>query len=61
MKKSFDCVEMQHRGGQHVQRLIAGLTMDEQVAFWRHRTEEFRRRQARVRSREAGRAVGDDH
>lgn len=52
-KKTFDCVEMQHRGGQKVQQETRGMTLEEEVAYWHRRTEELRRRQAAEGAREA--------
>jgi len=42
--KTFDCVEMQHRGGERVQRETQGMTLEREVAFWHQRTEELRRK-----------------
>lgn len=42
MKKQFDCVEMKHRGAQKVCEAIRGMTLDEEVAYWRKRTKEAR-------------------
>lgn len=49
-KKSFDCVDMKHRGAARVQAKLAGMSRDEQLEYWRVRTEElldFQRRIAR--------------
>jgi len=43
MKKKFDCVEMKRRGAQKVCEAIQGMTLDEEVAYWRKRTKEARR------------------
>lgn len=43
MKKKFDCVEMKHRGAEKVCEAIQGMTLDEEVAYWRKRTKEARR------------------
>jgi hypothetical protein len=32
MKKTFDCVEMKHRGAEKVQDMLASMTIDEQAA-----------------------------
>ena len=44
MKKTLDCVEMQHRGAKKVQAKLATMTLDEQVAYWEHRGKELRKR-----------------
>jgi len=43
MKKKFDCVEMKRQGAQKVCEAIQGMTLDEEVAYWRKRTKEARR------------------
>jgi hypothetical protein len=50
MKKKFDCVEMKHRGAKKVCEAIQGMTLDEEVAYWRKRTKEARRWLATVTS-----------
>ena len=49
MKKKFNCVEMMHRGAARVKRETAGMTIDEEVEYWRQRTEELRERQRQAR------------
>lgn len=44
MKKTLDCMEMQHRGAERVRELTQGMTEEEQLAFWRERTEALRKR-----------------
>jgi len=43
-KKSFDCVEMQHRAGDRLRKRTAGMTLEEELGFWRREAEEFRAR-----------------
>ncbi|MDE2887788.1 MAG: hypothetical protein OXR72_06195 [Gemmatimonadota bacterium] len=38
-KKTFDCVDMKRRGAERIQSLTAGMTMEEQLVFWKKRTE----------------------
>lgn len=45
-KKQFDCVEMQHEGGRRIYEALKGKTRDEQIAYWRERNENLRRRLA---------------
>ena len=49
MKKTFDCVEMMHRGAEQVQARLRGMTREERVDYWRQRTEELRKRQQQLR------------
>lgn len=40
-KKSLDCVDMKHRGAAKVQAKLAGMSREEQLEYWRVRTEEL--------------------
>ena len=51
MKKTFDCVEMKHRGAESVQAMLASMTLDEQVAYWERRGKELRKRKASILAR----------
>lgn len=51
MKKTFDCVEMKHRGAEKVQARLATMTLDEQVAYWERRGKELRKRKALASAR----------
>lgn len=44
MTKSFDCVEMKRAGARRIHELLSTMNRDEQVEYWRQRSEEFRRR-----------------
>ena len=54
--KTFDCVEMKRRGQEHVRKLTAGMSPEEELEFWRRETEAARREQAEIvaRLKEAG-------
>jgi hypothetical protein len=54
MAKSFDCVEMKNRGAEALQKRLAGMTLEQEVEFWRKRSEVFDREQQRLRARAAG-------
>ena len=51
MKKTFDCVEMKHRGAEKVQARLATMTLDEQVAYLERRGKELRKRKASALAR----------
>jgi len=53
--KTFDCVEMKRRGAEEVQKVLAGMTPEEELAYWQIGTEELRKRQRQSRA-EAGRS-----
>lgn len=46
-KKSFDCVEMQHQAGDRLREQTAGMTLEEELDFWRREAEKFRARRKR--------------
>ena len=48
-KPEPDCVRLKRRGAEHVARLIERMTLEEQLQFWRNRTEALRQRQVEQR------------
>ncbi|MBN1322105.1 MAG: hypothetical protein JXA87_14835 [Thermoleophilia bacterium] len=50
-KKAFDCVEMKRRGARILLDKLAGMTRQEELAFWRERTDALRKRQGRADAR----------
>jgi hypothetical protein len=40
-----ECVVLKRRGAEHVTKLIAGMSLPEQLAFWQKRTEAMLNRQ----------------
>ena len=42
--KTFDCVAMKHRGAQRINKKIAGMTLEQQLDFWRERTQVLQER-----------------
>jgi len=44
MNKTFDCVRMKREGAKKVYEQIARMSSDEQLRFWREKTELFRNR-----------------
>jgi len=47
-KRAFDCVELQHQGGDRIYEATKGMTHEELVAWWAERDKEFlARREAR--------------
>ena len=51
----MNCVEMKRRGAARLQKKLAGMTRDQQLAYWADRTEELRKRCAE-RRQELGRS-----
>ena len=50
-KKRFDCVELQHRGGERIMAELEGMTREEQLEYWRKGTEALRKRQQELRKK----------
>jgi hypothetical protein len=48
--KTFDCVEMKRRGAELVQKQLAGMTRQQQLAYWEGRTKLLLQQQAAVRA-----------
>jgi hypothetical protein len=48
--KTFDAVEMKRRGQQALREKLQGLTLEQEMEFWRQRTEELLDRQRKVRA-----------
>ncbi|MCC6442455.1 MAG: hypothetical protein IT210_03245 [Armatimonadetes bacterium] len=40
--KTFDCVEMKQRGAERVYETVKGMSVEEELEFWRQITEEMR-------------------
>ncbi len=54
MKKTFDCVEMKRQGAERLRERLSKMTRDEQLAFWRQRTDALRRRAEKLREQRRG-------
>jgi hypothetical protein len=55
--KTFDSVEMQHRGGDRVREHTAGMTPEQWLTFWSERTRMLRERQQAARQARDGGAI----
>ena len=51
--KAFDCVEMKRRGAERIMAETRGMTFEEEVAYWRKRSEEFHAFRVRCLEQEA--------
>lgn len=43
--KTFDCVELKRQGAKPINERLERMMIEEQVAYWRQRSEAFRREQ----------------
>ena len=60
-KKKFDCVEMKRKGAEKLLMVISGMTLDEELSFWKQGTDELKLRQNEIRrSRQVVQRVLDD-
>ena len=50
--KTFDCVEMKRRGAELVRQRLAGMTLEQEIEYWRQRSEQFQRDQERLRAQQ---------
>ena len=50
-KKKFDCVEMMHKGAERVRRQVEGMSPEQEVEYWRQKTEELRKMKDRAVAR----------
>ncbi len=46
--KTFDCVEMKRHGSQRIYEATKDLTFEQEVAYWRERSRQFREEQERL-------------
>jgi len=40
--KTFDCVEMKRRGARAVYEAVKGMTVEQELEYWRCKTNELR-------------------
>ena len=53
MIREPECVVLKRRGAEHVAKLIAGMSLQEQLEFWRKRTQAMLARQKEFHQRKA--------
>jgi hypothetical protein len=46
--KAFDCVEMKRQGAAIVQEKIAGMSVKQELDYWRRQTNALRKRQNQI-------------
>jgi hypothetical protein len=56
-KKRFDCVAMKRAGAAEVYRVTKGMTLEQELRFWRKETAAIREEQAAARLRAQGRLI----
>lgn len=48
-----ECVVLKRRGAKHVAQLVSGMSLQEQLEFWRKRTETMLERQKKSQHKQA--------
>ena len=51
--KKFDCVRMKHEGARRIQQELAGMTLEQQLAYWDREYQELLKEQEELRRRRA--------
>ncbi len=46
--KTFDCVEMKHKGAEKVRGKIEGMTREQELALWRESSQALRQHQETI-------------
>ena len=49
--RGFDCVQMKHRGAEKVLEKIAGMTREQELEYWRERSQHLRARQQAMKNK----------
>jgi hypothetical protein len=47
--KTFDCVEMKHRGAEKIREQTKGMTLEQELEFWQERSRILKRRQQSIK------------
>jgi hypothetical protein len=53
-KKSFDCVAMKHRGSRKIYEETKDLTLEQELKYWRRKTEALLRLQSEPKAAGGG-------
>lgn len=53
MIREPECVVLKRRGAKHVESLISGMSLQEQLEFWHKRTEAMLKRQKKSPQKQA--------
>ena len=56
--KKFDCVDMKHRGSLQVYETVKSMTPEQELSYWRDKTDELR---VRLDAQRRNRAPKDRH
>ncbi len=49
--KTFDCVDMKHRGARIIQEQLKGKSKEQQLQYWQKGTEELKRLQQHLKNK----------
>lgn len=51
-KKTFDCVEMKHKGADLIYEETKDMTLEQQLAFWQQKNQALRQKQQELRQKD---------
>ena len=51
--KTFDCIEMKRRGAARIFEATKGMSLEQEVAYWRRRAEALRGGKERIHGKPA--------
>jgi hypothetical protein len=57
--KTFDCVEMKRQGSQRIYEAVKDMTFEQEVAYWRERSRQFREEQERLSEKSSRHSIDD--
>jgi hypothetical protein len=57
--KTFDCVEMKRLGSQRIYEATKDMTLEQEVAYWREQSRQFREERTRLSGKGNGPSIFD--
>jgi hypothetical protein len=57
--KTFDCIEMKRLASQRIYQRLKDMTLEQEVAYWRERSQLFREEQERLSGKKARPSIDD--
>jgi len=57
VRKTFDCMKSKREGQELLRRKLAGMTREQELAYWHEQTEALREKQRLVRERRTSEGI----
>jgi hypothetical protein len=51
MNKTFDCVDMKHKGAEKIRKKIGNFTQKEELQFWKDMTASLKKRKLQLEAK----------